>query len=287
MGADGWFLGALAVLLLAGGVLAYLGAVRRLRRRNIRWPLARTAGWMAGSVVAAVAVAGPLVAPAATDFVAHMTAHLLLGMLAPLLLVPAAPVTLLLRVLPVAHARRVSALLRSWPVRAGSSPAGAAVLNVGGLWLFYTSVLYPLSSASSVLHVLVQVHFLVAGYLLVAALIGPDPQPHRPAFRVRAAVLVLSVAGHDILAKYLYAHPPAGVPSGQGAAGALLMYYGGGALEILLMVLLCHRWYVAGASHVAGDRSGRVHRWGHRAYPGATPRMDRGGYGRRGMTGHL
>jgi putative membrane protein len=201
-----------------------------------------------------------------------MAAHLLLGMLAPLLLVPAAPVTLLLRVLPVMHARRVSALLRSWPFRAGSSPAGAAVLNVGGLWLFYTSGLYPLSSASSMVHVLVQVHFLVAGYLLVAALIGPDPQPHRPAFRVRAAVLVLSVAAHDILAKCLYAHPPAGVAPGQGAAGALLMYYGGGALEILLMVLLCHRWYVAGAPNVVGDRSGRILRRGHRAYPGHAAR---------------
>jgi putative membrane protein len=240
-GGPAWVL----ALLLAGGIVAYLVAVHRLRARNIRWPMRRTAAWMGGNAVAAAAVTGPLPAAADSDFVLHMVAHLLLGMLAPLLLVPGTPVTLVLRVLPVAQARWVSATLRSLPARAVGHPLGAAALNVGGLWLFYTTDLFSLSHESPLLHALVQVHFLVAGYLLVAALVGSDPQPHRPGFRTRGTVLVLAVAGHDILAKYLYAHPPTGIPPDQGAAGGVLMYYGGGALEILLMVLFCRNWYVA------------------------------------------
>ncbi len=60
---------------------------------------------------------------------------------------------------------------------------------------------------------------------------------------VRAAVLVLVVAAHDILAKTLYAHPPAGVDPGGAAVGAQVMYYGGAPVEIALFVLLGAEWF--------------------------------------------
>ena len=80
--------------------------------------------WLLGHVAAPAAASGPLAEAADTGFVAHMVTHLLLGMLAPLLLVLAAPVTLLLRTLPLAAARRVSRVLTSRPAdphRAGRS----------------------------------------------------------------------------------------------------------------------------------------------------------------------
>jgi putative membrane protein len=204
------------------------------------WPVWRTASWCAGLGCAAAAVTGPLAAAAHHDFTAHMGGHLLLGMAAPLLLVLAAPVTLALRALPVRHARLVSRLLRWWPARIVSHPVTAAVLNAGGLWVLYTTDLH-----RQLAHGLVQAHVLIAGYLFTAAIIGVDPAPHRPGRHLRAAVLVAFLAAHGILAKHLYAHPPAGVTTLQAEAGAQLMYYGGDALDLILIAIFCRQWYLA------------------------------------------
>ncbi|GAC1495653.1 MAG: hypothetical protein NVS2B15_17670 [Pseudarthrobacter sp.] len=53
---------------------------------------------------------------------------------------------------------------------------------------------------------------------------------------------------HDTLegtVKYLYAHPPAGVPEAQAQAGSQLMYYGGDGLDLIIITILCYRWYHA------------------------------------------
>ncbi|WP_434612356.1 cytochrome c oxidase assembly protein [Arthrobacter sp. A5] len=73
---------------------AYLIAVASTRQRGT----GRYAGrcWLAGTVAAAAAVTGPLAEDAHTEFTAHMAGHLLVGMIAPLLLVSAAPVSLAL-----------------------------------------------------------------------------------------------------------------------------------------------------------------------------------------------
>lgn len=52
---------------------------------------------------------------------------------------------------------------------------------------------------------------LVVGYLFTVTVIQTDLMPHRRSHGYRVAVLVLALAGHDILPKYLYAHPPIGV----------------------------------------------------------------------------
>jgi putative membrane protein len=54
--------------------------------------------------------------------------------------------------------------------------------------------------------------------------------------------LVAAVAAHDILAKVIYAHPPVGVDPMQARSGAMIMYYGGDALSIIVMIILCARW---------------------------------------------
>ena len=64
------------------------------------WPKTRAALWLLGLVCAASAVVGPLAQRAHADLRAHMVGHVLLGMLAPLLVALAAPVTLAPRALP-------------------------------------------------------------------------------------------------------------------------------------------------------------------------------------------
>ncbi|WP_250000869.1 cytochrome c oxidase assembly protein [Actinoplanes sp. M2I2] len=211
---------------------AYAVAVARLSRRDADWPAGRSLAWYAGLATAAAATFGHH-----HDFRAHMSAHLLLGMAAPLLLVLGRPVTLTLRALPVGPARRVSRVLRTPALRMVTHPVTAAVLDAGGLWLLYTTDLYAQALARPWLHTLVQAHMLLAGGLLTAAVIGRDPAPHRPGPIVRGAVFLAFVAAHGILAKHLYGYPPPGVPAGEAAAGAQIMYYGGDLLHLVVIVL--------------------------------------------------
>jgi putative membrane protein len=231
--------------LLTVVLVAYLAAVTVAARRGRRQPWWRTAAWCAGLAAAAAATLGPLAAVAHHDFVAHTAGHLLLGMLAPLLLMLGRPVTVLLRALPVAPARRLSRILGATPARLLTHPFTAAVLNAGGLWLIYTTGLYAATRTDDRLHLLVHAHVFLAGYLLTAAVAGGDPAPHRPGFAVRAAALVAFLSAHGILAKHLYAHPPAGVDTGSAESAAMLMYYGGDLIDLVLIVLLCRQWYAA------------------------------------------
>lgn len=208
--------------------------------RTHRWPPLRTVYWLAGwcALVAVLTRSGH----SGHDFAGHMIDHVVVGMVAPLLLVLAAPMTLVLRVLPVASARRVSGMLRSGPVEIVTHPVTAAILNIGGLWLLYRTPLFEQMQAGTWVMWAVNVHVVAAGYLYTFALVGVDPAPHRAAFGTRATVLVLSIAAHNILAKTFYADPPAGVSAEQAELGAQVMYYGGMPVELVLLVLLCHRW---------------------------------------------
>jgi putative membrane protein len=234
---------AVPVGLAAAAVALYAWAAVRAAARGRPWPAARVVAWSVGALIAAAAVAGPFAAQARADFALHMVGHVLLGMLAPLLMAPATPVALLLRALPVRTARRVARLLKLRPVALLTDPATAAVLNVGGLWLLYTTGLFAWMHTSAAGHVLVHWHVFAAGYLFTAAILQREPTPHRRGFRYRAAVLTVALGAHDALAKRIYAHPPAGVLPPAAEAGGLIMYYGGDAVDLALIILLCRAWY--------------------------------------------
>ena len=138
----------------------------------VRLPLAA-----AGLIAGALGAFGPLAEAADHDFTAHAVAHLLLGMVAPLLLCLAAPVTFLLRSLPRPVARRLGRLLAIAPVRVLTEPVVAAALNIGGLWLLYSSSLFETMHSNSAVHVVVHLHMAIAGYLFTVSIISMDPLP--------------------------------------------------------------------------------------------------------------
>src|SRR5690625_5795279 len=76
------------------------------------------------------------------DFCGHMLQHLLIGMLAPLGLVLARPISLLLRSVPKTTGRSISRFLHSTPLQLRSSPWVATVLNVGAMCVLYLTPLY-------------------------------------------------------------------------------------------------------------------------------------------------
>lgn len=177
--AEWWILESVGPAVLVLALTVYLLGVYRHRDRG-PWAGWRTTVWIAGLTSVGVGWAGPLAEAARHDFTAHMATHLLVGMIGPLLLVLAAPVTLALRTLPTAGARTVSAVLRSPPARVVTHPVAAAVLNGGGVWLLYATDLVVLMHHSTALHVLVHVHVLLAGIAFTVAMIGPDPTRTAP-----------------------------------------------------------------------------------------------------------
>ncbi len=232
----------LPFLLMIG---AYIWAGIISNRHHKTWPVTRYVYWTVGVICAAAAVVGPIANRAHGDFTMHMTGHLLLGMLAPLLIAIAAPITLILRTLNVKWSRRISRLLKSRFFQAVSDPVVATLLNVGGLWLLYTTDLYLEMHHSLVLHVLVHLHVFLAGYIFTVSMIYMDPTHHQRSFIYRCILLVFALGGHGILSKYIYAYPPAGVPRAQAEAGGMLMYYGGDAIDIVLITIFCYQWYKA------------------------------------------
>jgi putative membrane protein len=225
---------ALVSALLGAGAL-YVAAGRRTP-----WPLLRTASWLAGL---AAAVAGVVLSAAHGDLRVHMAGHLLLGMVAPPLLVLAAPVTLALRALPVGAARRLARLLRTPPLRRATDPLVAVPVNAAGLWLLYGTGLHAAAAHRPALAALVALHVLGSGYLATAAVLAVDPAPHRRGVGVRAGALAAGAAAHDVLAKWLYAAPPPGVHAAQ--EGARLMWDGGTVVTLVVAAVLWRRWYTS------------------------------------------
>ncbi|SDX43084.1 cytochrome c oxidase assembly protein [Salimicrobium album] len=223
----------------------YIGAgvfsSRSPRLRN--WPQHRYLLFITGVLSAGAAIFGPLAELAHMDFRYHMISHLLLGMLAPLLLVLAAPVTLILRTVPPAKARQLTSLLRSRYVSFISHPLTASLLNIGGLWILYTTGLYPLMHESLWLRILVHVHVFFAGYLFTLAMIYIEPVAHRYGYLYRTIVFVFALAAHGILSKYLYASPPEGVTKTKAETGSMIMYYGGDIIDAIIIFILCLHWY--------------------------------------------
>lgn len=239
---------------------AYLAATWRQHQIGRSWSAWRTVSWIGGVGLLILALTPPLTNNAHHDMGAHMLQHLLIGMFAPLGLALAAPVTLLLRTLPVPVARRTARLLRARPLAWLSHPVVALLLNTGGMYLFYLTPLYALSMSSPALHGAVLIHFLAAGYLFTWAIAGPDPGPHRPPWRDRLIVLFLAMAAHATLAKLMYAYGwPQGAMDTEAALrdAAQLMYYGGDLAELLLAIALFSATGWRAYSLRPGERSPR------------------------------
>lgn len=224
-------------------MVSYMIAVYKTNKKYKKWPVTRIVFWIMGVFTVFLGGVGPIAEQAHTNFTAHMMTHLLLGMLGPLLLVLAAPMTLLLRSVPVKFGRVISKLLKSTYVRWISHPVIASTLNVGGLWILYATDLYRVMHTSMLLFVLVHVHVFLAGYVFTLSMIYIEVTPHRTNVRLRAIILILAMATHGILSKWLYANPPIGVDSAEAQQGAMLMYYGGDIIDLAIVIILCTQYF--------------------------------------------
>ncbi|MEO5316030.1 cytochrome c oxidase assembly protein [Pseudarthrobacter sp. CC12] len=94
---SGWAPDPLWSLVCGFAVFAYLAGVRRLRADGRSWPLYRTVLWLAGVAVLFVVTNGGVHVYQGYLFNAHVLTQMMLTAVVPLLLVPAAPLTLVRR----------------------------------------------------------------------------------------------------------------------------------------------------------------------------------------------
>jgi putative copper resistance protein D len=193
-------------VLVAAGVL-YARAIVLLRRRGDRWSFGRTLAWYAALAVLAFGTLSGLAVYGRASFSLHMTQHMVLSMIAPLLLVLGSPITLALRALPAAGARQPSgprewllAVLQSPLSRFLTHPVTAFVIFISAPYMVYFSGLFQTAMQAHWAHELMHVHFVLAGYLFYESLIGRDPIPYRASYPMRLVTLFASLAFHAFFA---------------------------------------------------------------------------------------
>ncbi|MBI5162130.1 MAG: bifunctional copper resistance protein CopD/cytochrome c oxidase assembly protein [Micrococcales bacterium] len=197
-----WYPDLLWLVLVLFGTFFYLAGVWRLRRRGDRWPVGRTVSWLAGMLLLLWSTNGMPNLYQEYLFSVHMTAHMLLSMAVPILLVLGAPVTLSARAI---RARDDGSRgPREWILWAVHTPVAnvltnplvAAGLFAISLWGFYYTPLFRWAVTDHLGHVWMTFHFLITGYLFVQALIGIDPVRSRPPYPLRLVLLLAVMALH-------------------------------------------------------------------------------------------
>jgi cytochrome c oxidase assembly factor CtaG/putative copper export protein len=164
--------------------VVYVAGVHRLRRRGDAWPRGRTFSWLCGCAVMLFATSSGIGRYMPAMFSMHMAAHMLLSMLAPILLALGGAVTLALRALPAAGRGKppgprewILIALHSRVSRFVTHPIVATVMFVAGFYALYFGGIFDGAAGNHGAHVLMNLHFLLSGYLFYWVVIGIDPTP--------------------------------------------------------------------------------------------------------------
>jgi cytochrome c oxidase assembly factor CtaG/putative copper export protein len=197
-----WNVDLVWLLICAFGIFFYVAGVLRLHRRGDSWPWYRTFLWISGLVLLFFITNGGVNSYEMYVFSAHMGAHMALGMMVPILLVPGAPVTLAMRaIVKRADGSRggrewITIAVHSRYAAIISNPIFATVNFVGSLWLFYYTPIFRWATQDHIGHEWMIVHFLLAGYLFVQSLVGIDPVPGRLPYPFRLVQLLIAMTVH-------------------------------------------------------------------------------------------
>ena len=191
----------IGVLVLA--VALYILGVVKLTRQGDRWPVGRTIAFALGISAIDFATSGGLGVYSRFSFEYHMIAHMVLGMIAPIGIVLGAPITLALRTLPQGRKGDergirggVIALLHSKPTSVITNPVVVLSIFDGSLFALYFTPLFGSMMQSHIGHLLMNVHFLLAGILFFHVIIGIDPNPRKVPHLVRIVMLFAAMSIH-------------------------------------------------------------------------------------------
>jgi putative copper resistance protein D len=220
-----WNIDLIWVLFAVFTSIFYLWGVERLRRRGDSWPIHRPIMWVGAMAILVYTTSGGVAVYGEFLFSAHMIEHMLLTMLIPVGIVLAAPVTLVARAIEVRHDG--SRGMREWFLGIIHSkwigfvghPLVSTVVFALSLMVFYYSPLLSWASTTHLGHEWMILHFLLAGYLFVQALIGVDPSPHRTSYPVRMILLMGTMGFHAFFGLSLMTGTSLLLPEWFGAMG--------------------------------------------------------------------
>jgi cytochrome c oxidase assembly factor CtaG len=205
---DEWSVDPVAIAAAAVALALYANAWMRLRRRG-RTSLANAGLFAAGVAAATLAVVSPLDALAEDTLLsAHMAQHLLIGDLAPLLIVLGLRGPLPFFLLPPPVLRP---LARSGAVRAVAHallrPDVAFAAWAGSLAAWHVPQAYDAALAHPALHVFEHATLFAGGLLLWAQIVDPARRRRLSAGR-RAALAALALVAGSALSETLLATGP-------------------------------------------------------------------------------
>ena len=194
---------ALMIGILVMMVALYVKGVIVLTKRGDKWPVGRTISFALGISVIDFATSGGLGVYAQFSFSYHMLAHMLLAMVAPIGLVLGAPMTLALRTLPQGRTpteRGVrGSLLAALHSKVGTfytNPVVALLIFDGSLFALYFTDLFASMMQSHIGHLVMNLHFLAAGFLFFFVVIGIDPNPRKIPHLVQIVILFAAMSIH-------------------------------------------------------------------------------------------
>jgi cytochrome c oxidase assembly factor CtaG/putative copper export protein len=190
--------------LIAAGL--YIVGVLKMRKHGHPWPVLRTVSWLAGIALVIWCTNAGIATYSQVSVSLHMVQHMTLTMLAPIFLVMGAPATLALRTLPTSkgHERGPREwlvwFLNSWITKIATNPFFVFFIYVIGLYGLYLTPAFGWLMGSHVGHIIMQLHFVLAGYLFYWVLIGIDPRPHPLPYWGRLVMLLLALGVHGFFA---------------------------------------------------------------------------------------
>ena len=132
-----------------------------------------------------------------------MIAHMVLGMIAPIGLVLGAPITLALRTLPQGRTETERGV-RGFALKVLHSrysiiltnPITALALFDGSLFVLYFTDLFGNLMQNHAGHILMNIHFILVGFLFFSVVIGVDPAPKKIPHIIRIVILFGAVSLH-------------------------------------------------------------------------------------------
>lgn len=184
------------LLLFSSGVFFYLAGIWRLHRGGGRWPLRRTAFWLAGLATLLYTTSGGINAYREFLLSTHVLMQMLLITVVPMLLAAGRPAALVLQPIETRTDGRwrpqgwIRAVTASLMLRALLNPFAAMVLLNASLLIFYNSPLLEWAVQDPLGHQWMTVSFLAVGALFVNSLRRSAPGPdHRPPDSVYAVLM--------------------------------------------------------------------------------------------------
>lgn len=272
------------------GLGLYAWGVVRLVRRGDKWPVGRTIAFVVGVLLVMLVTCTGLNDYGMVMFSVHMVQHMVISMLAPIVLLLGAPVTLALRALPVAGKGRkgprelLLMFLHSWYMKIVTHPAFTIPMFIASLYGLYFTPLFDFLMGSTPGHIVMMTHFLLVGLFFFWPIMGVDPGPHRPGYLMRMLELFAGMPFHAFFGIALmmasapmvktYENPPASLGidalADQNAAGGIAWAFSE-IPSVLVLLALLFQWYnseqrQARRTDRAADRDGDKELEAYNAY---------------------